>query len=320
MDPAVPVPSGPDAVPPATPAPSTPSLDHESTDPDPRGEQADPWSEVGESAGDGRNPAPASGVDPPDDAEDQVEGPVEEPRRRRIWPSLVAVVLVAAALVFGVARLSALTGLFQDATPQAPPAPAPFDPSGTGSPELGAAWAAFTGGDWERPIPDPVPLTAPVGEFAPGAPEPADWLAKPGIRVVVTDDPALNCGMKDDGHPAGTRVGGCYDTSRKDTLFLWWGKNTKPSMRIFVLAHEYSHYLQWHEHFDVRYPAQQQGFEANPAWTEAVETDATCRVLSWGGYSPSVANESSAPCTVQGWTEDWLRERALALGVSLNAT
>ena len=82
-----------------------------------------------------------------------------------------------------------------------------------------------------------------------------------------------------------------------------------------MLAHELSHMLQWWHEFDLLQSAVDSGLAEDEEWQHAVETDATCRVLSWGGYSETAADRTSSPCDTDDWSPAWLAERAAALGV-----
>ncbi|GMA30880.1 hypothetical protein [Litorihabitans aurantiacus] len=209
------------------------------------------------------------------------------------------------------------------AAPTTDPPPATTEPPSTPTttepppPPPPTAEEVFRSGGWEQPLPDPVPLGAPIPAFDDEYRNPQDWLAKDGvtgITVIPTDDPSLNCGLN---HPdAGTwTVAGCYSTSHRDVIFVWWNSDSVRSERAFLVAHEYSHWIQWNNHFDVMHAASQQGFNENPAWYEATESDASCRLLSWGGYDEAIVANSSSPCTTDGWYEGWLEDAGRSLGI-----
>lgn len=178
-------------------------------------------------------------------------------------------------------------------------------------------------GEYAQTLPDPVPGEAPGTGFLPAYPDPTDWVvaldpANEGLRVVVTDDPGLNCGMTwVEWNDARDGAAGCFDPSYPRTIFLWWSDAADPATKEFVAAHELSHLIQWWHQFDVMQSATDAGLGADERWTTAVETDATCRVLSWGGYSQEAADRSSSPCTADDWSPSWLAEQADALGVTV---
>ncbi|WP_146197033.1 hypothetical protein [Serinibacter arcticus] len=132
-----------------------------------------------------------------------------------------------------------------------------------------------------------------------------------------TDDPTLNCGFGAPGAETFVYVG-CYQARYKDIVFVWWNDGSTEAQRKFLVAHEFSHWRQWNDHFAVMNAASRQGFFTDSqAWRDAVESDASCRVLSWGGYSADVVSSSSTPCTTDGWYEGWLVDAGVALGVQL---
>lgn len=131
-----------------------------------------------------------------------------------------------------------------------------------------------------------------------------------GISVVYTNDSTYNCGWRVEYNFAG-----CYNPKYKETIFLWWDDKTTESDREFLAAHELSHYIQWHYQFDLLYSALDDEDIDYATWTKVVETDATCRVLSWGGYDETVAKNSSSPCDTNEWTPSWLEDEATELGI-----
>ncbi|MBD5786816.1 hypothetical protein IF650_11565 [Cellulosimicrobium terreum] len=183
------------------------------------------------------------------------------------------------------------------------------------------SWRA---GDYASTVPDAVAGTEPTSPFLPEHPDPAEWLvalnpANEEIQVVFTDDPAYNCGMvhveEHDAYAWGSA--GCFHPSYPRTLFVWWSDTADPATKEFLLAHELSHMIQWWHDFDLMQSAVDAGLAEDEAWQRAVETDASCRVLSWGGYSEEAADRSSSPCETDAWSEAWLDEQAAARGVAV---
>lgn len=205
------------------------------------------------------------------------------------------------------------------------PAPIPATPLPTPPPPAPAGQEAdWKAGLHDAVLPDPVPSSRDATPFLPDHSDPSEWLvslnsANEGIRVVFTDDVAYNCGMQwivkygyvDSG------AAGCFNPAYPRVLFMYWAPSATPELKEFVLAHELSHLIQWWQKFDIVYSAEEAGIGTGEEWKTAVETDATCRVLSWGGYSREVAEHSSSPCTTDAWSEDWLAQQAADLGVTI---
>ncbi|ROR96499.1 hypothetical protein EDD28_1084 [Salana multivorans] len=268
--------------------------------------------------------------------------PAGPPQRRRTSGCLVALIVtlvvgVATMLVIGLVVTSlnrvveagptTAPTVYPSPTQVAPSPTAPTDPPTTAEPTPEPTTAPpmtdeemFLGGYWELPLPDPVPLSSPLPRFSDTYADATEWFAGhgiPEITAVATDDPTLNCGFGYANSDTFVHAG-CYQTNHRDIVFVWWNEDSTFAQREFLVAHEYSHWYQWHEHFDVMNAARLQGFFTDSqAWRDAMESDATCRVLSWGGYDATVAAESSTPCTTDGWYEGWLIDAAVALGVQL---
>lgn len=256
--------------------------------------------------------------------------PYEPPRRRRGRAGRLAMIAVVLVVSVGV---SVVTNVREQAVqdgsvlPTAhegavPPPTVRDDPSPDAAPSPSGLEAAWKAGEHAEPLPDPVPGTAPETPFLPAYPDPAEWLLalnpeNEGVRVVVTDDPGLNCGMAHVAeHDAwDTGAAGCFQPAHPTVLFVWWGDDADARTKQLVLAHELSHMLQWWHEFDLLQSAVDSGLAEDEEWQHAVETDATCRVLSWGGYSETAADRTSSPCDTDDWSPAWLAERAAALGV-----
>lgn len=201
--------------------------------------------------------------------------------------------------------------------PTPEPKPTPVAPPPT-------ARELWTSGEWEKEVPEYLLNAQPTTWFSPDFYHPTDWLralnpANSDIRAVFTDDVTYNCGMSviESAVDPTTAVGGCYNPDYPRTVFIYWGPNATQPWKDFILAHELSHLMQWWHKFDVSYSARVSGFAETPEWKTAVEVDASCRVLSWGGYSYEVAAQSSSPCTTDVWSEDWLGQRAAELGITV---
>jgi hypothetical protein len=263
--------------------------------------------------------------------------PSVEPRRHRRRArgplSVLLVVLVAAGYVLhdagvpgpGVWRPGGPAGLPTEQEGSVPPPTVWEDPSPDAAPSASGTEARWRAGDYAQQLPDPVPGgTSSVPAFLTAHPDPTAWVlalnpANEGVDVVFTDDPAYNCGMVHvEEHSAyEDGVAGCFHPSYPRTLFVWWADGADPATKEFLLAHELSHMIQWWHDFDVVQSAVDSGFADDDEWQRAVETDASCRVLSWGGYSRDAADRSSSPCDTDEWSEGWLAERAVERGVVL---
>ncbi|MFB8230572.1 hypothetical protein [Cellulosimicrobium sp. NPDC055967] len=255
----------------------------------------------------------------------------EVPRRRRgragrvVMFVLVLVVSVVAYLVNSLGGARDDGAVLPTEQEGAVPPPTVWEdasPDATASATgVEAAWKA---GEYAEPLPDPVPGATQTTPFLPDHPDPTAWLlalnpANEGVQVVFTDDPALNCGMahvaEHDAYATGSA--GCFQPAHPTVLFVWWGEDSDPATKQVLLAHELSHMLQWWHEFDLLQSAVDSGFAEDEEWTHALETDATCRVLSWGGYSEAAADRTSSPCDTDDWSPTWLADRAADLGVVL---
>lgn len=276
-------------------------------------------------------PAPASPTAP---APAHGASPVswEVPRRRRgragrvVMLVLVLVVSVAVYLVDGLREEAVGDGALLPTEQEGavPPPTVWEDPSPDATPSATGTEAAWKAGEYTEPLPDPVPGATQTTPFLPDHPDPTAWLlalnpANEGVQVVFTDDPTLNCGMahvaEHDAYATGSA--GCFQPAHPTVLFVWWGEDSDPATKQVLLAHELSHMLQWRHEFDLVQSAVDSGFAEDEEWQHALETDATCRVLSWGGYSEAAADRTSSPCDTDDWSSTWLADRAADLGVVL---
>ncbi|MFJ4231883.1 hypothetical protein [Cellulosimicrobium cellulans] len=255
----------------------------------------------------------------------------EVPRRRRgragrvVMFVLVLVVSVVAYLVNDVREARDDGAVLPTEQEGAVPPPTVWeDPSPDATASATGMEAAWKAGEYAEPLPDPVPGATQTTPFLPDHPDPTAWLlalnpANEGVEVVFTDDPTLNCGMEHvaehDAYATGSA--GCFQPAHPTVLFVWWGEDSDPATKQVLLAHELSHLLQWWHEFDLLQSAVDSGFAEDEEWTHALETDATCRVLSWGGYSEAAADRTSSPCDTDDWSPTWLADRAADLGVVL---
>jgi len=282
---------------------------------------------------------PGYGTSVPGCGAPDLAGQVTTPRRRRgrragrvVTAGLVLCVAVVTSVVTGLHDRAEggwagwggddVVGLPTEQEGAVPPPTVWTDPSPDASPSSAGMEARWRAGDFTATLPDPVPGRAPASPFLPDHPDPTDWLValnpeNAGVRVVLTDDPSLNCGMahvqEHDAYEGG--YAGCFQPAHPTLLFVWWDEDADPAAKQVLVAHEFSHMLQWWHQFDLMQSAFESGLGEDEEWERAVETDATCRVLSWGGYSDAAADRTSSPCETDEWSPTWLADRAAELGV-----
>lgn len=260
------------------------------------------------------------GWPPPGDGRQQYPGPGYAPPPPRRFGNGAIVVIVVASIVaivgIPVSVVMALRSFLTNDSSSGNVALVDMSANGTTTGSgLEAEWRA---GDGLDPLPEIPP--SPAVPFLDDYADPTDWLVSAGVvdvEVIVTDDPEFNCGYADVDSEVVGAFGGCFTPRYPRTLFVYWESDTVPAQRQFLVAHEYSHLIQWWDKFDLMYSGAEDPDIDEDAWTAAVESDASCRVLSWGGYAEWVADGSSAPCTATDWDEDWLRGEAVRLGVEI---
>lgn len=258
------------------------------------------------------------------------------PRRRRglragrvVTVGIVLCVAVVTSVVTGLRDRAEggwgrgeVVGLPTEQEGAVPPPTVWEDPSPDAAPSSAGMEARWRAGDFAGTLPDPVPGATQTTPFLPDHPDPTDWVvalnpANEGISVVFTDDPTLNCGMahveEHDAYEGG--YAGCFQPAHPTVLFVWWDDDAVPAAKQILLAHELSHMIQWWHEFDLLQSAYDAGLGEDEEWEHALETDATCRVLSWGGYSEAAADRTSSPCDTDDWSPTWLADRAADLGV-----
>jgi hypothetical protein len=179
-----------------------------------------------------------------------------------------------------------------------------------------------TGSGWTARPPSEI-----ISRFSPRFAKPASWLKSinrlpEGMRIVVSDNPDLNCGMNAGitvGPSDVTAVSGCYRYEYGKTIFLFWGKKATTEMKEFVLLHELSHFEQQWDQFDLVISAYDSDIPRETL-SRILETDATCRVYDeW--HLPRYRRldaEISAPCGNADWNEGWLAAKFRKYGVTVN--
>jgi hypothetical protein len=161
---------------------------------------------------------------------------------------------------------------------------------------------------------------APTSAFLPGYPDPTVWLHRTftessPFSVIVSNNPDVNCGMT----PAlqtGEAAAACYSPKYYRTIFLYWTPAMDDATKKFMLAFGWAGSRQWWEQFDVMQSVESQAVTKLPEWRKVLQSDAICRVLSWGGYSAAVADRMGG-CPTSSWSTGWLRTQAQALGVTV---
>ena len=184
----------------------------------------------------------------------------------------------------------------------------PYVSDGTGN--YDEEWSWKSGESWEKD-PDSKPQPS---AFTTEFPDVNVWLKQlPGVdidmRVVMTDDPAYNCGAADGVAEGG--FGGCYNSAYGKVIFLWWGATATDDEKRFVVLHEYSHYIQSWNYFDSEQGASVLGVDDSPEYTKIIETDATCRVFDSWGFDEYRYMEygTTSPCGDTQWYEGWFGDQ-----------
>lgn len=245
--------------------------------------------------------------------------PAPPPKKSNTLVVVLAIVLpitLILMLIGGVVVLRSWSNVVRDGAGSGPSALTANQPSDLPD-EMPVAEPGTVEGDWRSgastyDVPSDVDMGAP-SRFSTEFFDAEDFVNRgpvSGVTIVYTNDPEYNCAWKDDYDYAG-----CYYSDYTETIFLWWNRNASEDGREFIAAHELSHYLQWHYKFDLMYSAFQDSTLDYDVWYKIVETDATCRVLSWGGYNEEIARYSSSPCDTDDWSDTWLEDQAAKLGL-----
>lgn len=247
-------------------------------------------------------------------------GPSPSPARR----SSVGMILgIGAAVVIALVVLAvvAFTVLRKDSTPTTAGTPwisATLSTSTSPSGATSGQEAQFRAGDFAQ---TPPTGETPTSRFLTGYATPDDWLrdkAKDNqITTVFTADRQYNSGISST--PAATQpyAAAAYKAQYYKTIFIYWTPSADDSLKEFMLAFGYAGAKQWWEHFDVMQSASTQIGSTRPTeLAKVLNDDAVCRVLSWGGYSQSVADQLGG-CPTTSWSNTWLEQQIKALGVTV---
>ena len=181
-------------------------------------------------------------------------------------------------------------------------------------------WRSFEAGAaaWRgTSTPPPAGAPNPGGDQLPGD-DPSgrgllDAIGATGVSVAF-DSSGNNCGYSSiaSDSPFFLAVGGCYNSTFRDTLFMAWDPGTEDSVwPIFV--HEAMHWFQADRHYELYIAIEDAGADA-AAWSAALEVDASCRAVFQFGIPIEDYEDTSAPCTAPQWHDGWLAEQAAALG------
>lgn len=187
-------------------------------------------------------------------------------------------------------------------------------PSGT----TGGQEAQFRAGDFAQPPPTGQTQTS---RFLTGYATPDDWLrdkAKDNqITAVFTSDRQYNSGISSTPPDSQPYAAAAFKAQYYKTIFIYWTPTADDSLKEFMLAFGYAGAQQWWEQFDVMQSASTQIGSTRPTeLAKVLNEDAVCRVLSWGGYSQSVADQLGG-CPTTSWTDTWLEQQIKALGVTI---
>lgn len=132
-----------------------------------------------------------------------------------------------------------------------------------------------------------------------------DSIGATDVRVVFEAGPE-NCGYD------GT-VGGCYQPAYPDALFMAWSPGHR-SLAWPIFVHEAMHWYQYEHSIELVYLASAAGIDP-VVWTPQWESDASCRAVFEHGIPRSTFAGTSAPCSIDGWHDQWLTEYMVGLGL-----
>jgi hypothetical protein len=165
------------------------------------------------------------------------------------------------------------------------------------------------------------PASESISRFSAMYAKPASWLASidrlpAGLKIVITDDPDLNCGITS--KPRATEVAGCYRYEYGKTLFLYWGSKATSAMKELVLLHELSHFEQQWGQYNLVVSAYDSDIPRSTL-SRILETDATCRVYEeWNLTRYRALDDAiSAPCGSTKWNDGWLAAKLAKNGVTV---
>jgi len=138
----------------------------------------------------------------------------------------------------------------------------------------------------------------------------------PNVQIFLTNDPAYNCAYSSPDQ----LIAGCYLPKYSNTIFLWWNASTTEDQRQYMLLHEYSHYIQWHDTFDLQWSmVDAKVGSGGDSLNQDMELDASCRVFNTWGYSALRATDPgrAEDCDAAGWSESWLTAKVNEAGITV---
>lgn len=136
---------------------------------------------------------------------------------------------------------------------------------------------------------------------------------------LIFDAGEQNCGFSGaTGTASSLAIGGCYDPSFRDWLFLAWDRGITADQIWPIFVHEAMHWYQWEHHAVLFESASRAGVEGE-SYRGQIESDASCRAVYQHGIDAVAYQSSSSPCDVDGWYDGWLRDQLAGLGVPVAA-
>lgn len=142
-----------------------------------------------------------------------------------------------------------------------------------------------------------------------------DSIGATDVSVVFEAGPE-NCGYYGNGGGYDYYVGGCFDPSYPNTLFMAWDPGGE-SIVWPIFVHEAMHWFQDETYIQATYLADLDGIsfsQYSPTW----EADASCRAVYVYGIPIEDYVDSTSPCTISGWYEGYITDYITSLGADLS--
>jgi hypothetical protein len=161
----------------------------------------------------------------------------------------------------------------------------------------------------------------PGGQSMPGGDAQArsllDGIGGSAVQIVY-DGGAQNCGFAAADATYRVALGGCYDSSFRNRIFLAWDPGATRASIWPIFVHEAMHWYQW-DRYSTQFAAAEAAGIGQDAYSAQLETDASCRAVIQHGVPARAYELSSAPCTAADWHDGWLLAQLAALGVPVAA-
>jgi hypothetical protein len=273
-----------------------------------------------------------------------VDDAPDRPKRSRapLWAGLAAALVGGAVFVGSVVPSALITGAFVEAQQQrategyvsaveqgvvdtlvteASTVAAEIEARGAAYRDASLLWtdAESAIATWRSQDEAPTPQVANPGGpgFPGGDADERALLERIGASAVqvIFDSGEDNCGYQQGLPTEGfLAVGGCYNPSYRNWLFLAWDEGIEEAEVWPVFVHEAMHWYQWDRYATLFEAAERSGVTSD-RYTAQIESDASCRAVFQHGVARSEYDNSSAPCDVDDWYDGWLVDQLAALGV-----